>query len=59
VLDLAAEHDVVAKSGAFYKYNDENIGQGREAAKQFLKDNPKILAEIDKKVREAMKKDDD
>jgi len=59
VLDLAAEHEVVAKSGAFYKYNDETIGQGREAAKQFLKDNPKILAEIDKKVREVMKKDEE
>ena len=59
VLDLAAAHDVVAKSGAFYKYNDENIGQGREAAKQYLKDNPKVLAEIDKKVREVMKEDKD
>ncbi|MDR1969790.1 MAG: recombinase RecA [Candidatus Nomurabacteria bacterium] len=59
VLDLAATHDVVVKSGAFYKYGDENIGQGREAAKQFLKDNPKILAEIDKKVREVVKKDEE
>jgi recombination protein RecA len=59
VLDLAAAHDVVAKSGAFYKYNDETIGQGREAAKQYLKDNPKVLAEIDKKVREVVKKEDE
>ena len=59
VLDLAAMHDVVAKSGAFYKYNDETIGQGREAAKQYLKDNPKVLAEVDKKVREIVKKEDD
>jgi recombination protein RecA len=59
VLDLATEHDVVGKSGAFYKYNDETIGQGREAAKQYLKDNPKILAEIGKKVREKLKKEDD
>ena len=58
VLDLAAENDVVAKSGAFYKYNDATIGQGREAAKQYLKDNPEILAEIDAKVREKLKKDD-
>lgn len=55
VLDLAAEHDVVAKAGAFYKYNDATIGQGREAAKQYLKENPKVLAEIDKKVREKLK----
>ncbi|MCL2173781.1 recombinase RecA [Candidatus Saccharibacteria bacterium] len=59
VLDLAATHEVVAKSGAFYKYGDETIGQGREAAKQYLKDNPKILAEIDKKVREIMKKEEE
>jgi recombination protein RecA len=59
VLDLAAVHDVVAKAGAFYKYNDETIGQGREAAKQYLKDNPKILAEISKKVRDKVKIDED
>jgi len=59
VLDLAVVHDVVAKNGAFFKYNDETIGQGREAAKQYLKDNPKILAEIDKKVRAVVKKDDE
>jgi recombination protein RecA len=51
VLDLAVEKDVVQKSGAFYKYNDENIGQGREAAKQFLKDKPAALKEIEQKVR--------
>lgn len=55
VLDLATTHDIVGKAGAFYKYNDETIGQGREAAKQYLKDNPKILAEIDKKVRDKLK----
>lgn len=55
-LDLAVANDIVAKSGAFYKYNDETIGQGREAAKQYLADNPKVLAELDKKVREAVKK---
>ena len=59
VLDLAAENDVVAKSGAFYKYNDATIGQGREAAKQYLKDNPEILAEIDAKVREKLKKEEE
>ena len=59
VLDLAALHDVIQKSGAFYKYGDENIGQGREAAKQYLKDNPKVLAEIDKKVRNKLKTEDE
>lgn len=55
VLDLAVTHDVVQKSGAFYKYNGETIGQGREAAKKYLKANPDKLAEIDGKVRDQIK----
>ena len=54
VLDLAVMHDIVQKSGAFYKYNDETIGQGREAVKKYLKDNPDKLAEIDGKVRQSV-----
>lgn len=50
-LDLATQYEIVAKSGAFYKYNDEVIGQGRDAAKKYLKDNPKVLTELDKAVR--------
>jgi recombination protein RecA len=52
VLDLAANENIVIKSGAWYAYNDAKIGQGRENAKTFLKDNPVIFAEIEKKVRE-------
>ena len=44
----------MAKSGAFYKYNDQNIGQGRENAKRYLKDNPEIMEEIEKKVRSIL-----
>src|SRR5690606_25934927 len=51
VLDLAAQHNVVGKSGAWYDYKDGKIGQGREAVKQYLKDNPKVLGEIEKEVR--------
>ncbi|OYX43907.1 recombinase RecA [Candidatus Saccharibacteria bacterium 32-49-12] len=51
VLDLAVQHGVVGKSGAWFDYNDAKIGQGREASKQYLADHPEILAEIDKKVR--------
>ena len=54
ILDLAVENEVVAKSGAFYKYNDQNIGQGRENAKRYLKDNPEIMEEIEKKVRSIL-----
>lgn len=51
ILDLAVQHEIVAKAGAFFKYNDETIGQGRDKAKEYLKSNPKVLVEIDKKVR--------
>ena len=51
IIDLAVEHEVLGKSGAFYKYNDQNIGQGRENAKRYLLENPDIMAEIDTKVR--------
>ncbi|USN96793.1 MAG: recombinase RecA [Candidatus Nomurabacteria bacterium] len=54
VLDLAVQHEVVGKSGAWFDYNGEKIGQGREAVKTFLKANPKVLDEIDKKVREKV-----
>lgn len=52
VLDLAATFKVVQKSGAWYSYNEERIGQGRDNAKTFLDENPEILAEIEKIVRE-------
>ncbi|MDE6686152.1 MAG: DNA recombination/repair protein RecA, partial [Lachnospiraceae bacterium] len=52
LLDLAAEIDVINKSGAWYAYQGNKIGQGRENAKIFLKDNPEICAEVDRKVRE-------
>ena len=51
ILDLAAECNVVNKSGAWYSYNGERIGQGRENVKIFLKDHPEICEEIEKKVR--------
>ena len=52
ILDLAADAGIVNKSGAWYAYNDEKIGQGRENAKLYLKSNPEILKEIDEAVRE-------
>ncbi len=51
ILDLAADIDVVNKSGAWYAYNGEKIGQGRENAKQYLASNPEICSEIEAKVR--------
>ena len=52
ILDLAANSGVVVKSGAWYAYKDAKIGQGRENAKQFLRDNPEACREIEMKVRE-------
>ncbi|MDZ7786467.1 MAG: recombinase RecA [Candidatus Saccharibacteria bacterium] len=56
VLDLAVKHEIVEKAGAWYSYKDEKIGQGREATKGYLEENPKVLKELDKKVREAAAK---
>lgn len=53
VLDLATELDIIQKSGAWYSYGDERLGQGRENAKEFLKANPDLTEEIELKVREA------
>ena len=52
VLDLGVELDIVEKSGAWYSYNGERIGQGREKAREFLCENPDVLAAIEAKVRE-------
>lgn len=51
VLDLAVQHGIVGKAGAWFDYNDAKIGQGREASKTYLKENPAVLAEIEAKVR--------
>jgi recombination protein RecA len=52
VLDLGAAIDVVSKSGTWYSYGDERLGQGKETARMFLQNNPTITREIDKKIRE-------
>lgn len=50
VVDMATELDIINKSGSWYSYNGEKIGQGREAVKEFLKNNPDILKEIEENV---------
>jgi recombination protein RecA len=52
VLDVAVNNDIVLKSGAWFSYGDTRIGQGRENSKQYLKDNPELLKELDDKIRE-------
>jgi recombination protein RecA len=54
LVDLAAEAGVIEKSGAWYAYNGQRIGQGRENTKMFLKDNPALMTEIEAKVKEAL-----
>ena len=51
VLDIAAEAGIIDKSGAWYSYNGQKIGQGRENAKMYLKDNPALMAEVEEKVK--------
>ncbi|MBR6168592.1 recombinase RecA [Candidatus Saccharibacteria bacterium] len=59
VLDLSVQYGVVEKAGAFFKYNGETLGQGREAVKRLFKEKPELMAEIEAKVREAAKTDED
>ena len=51
IIDLGVQADIIDKSGAWYSYKDEKIGQGRENTKQFLKDNPEMLDEIESRIR--------
>ena len=54
ILDLATDIDLVRKSGSWYSYNEDRIGQGRDNAKIFLKENPDITAELEKKIKETL-----
>ena len=51
IIDLALQHQIFEKSGSWISYQDEKIGQGRDAARMFLKENPKLLGEIEQKLR--------
>ena len=51
ILDIAANLDIINKSGAWFSYNGQKLAQGRDNAKQFLKENPALMEEVEKKVR--------
>jgi recombination protein RecA len=51
LLDLGVEYDILAKRGAYYRYNEDIVGQGREASKEYLRQNSELAAEIDRLVR--------
>ena len=55
ILDLAVNNDIINKSGAWFSYNDEKLGQGRENVKEFMKQNPNFTQEIENKIREVLK----
>ena len=54
IIDMGVDFDIIGKSGAWYSYDDAKIAQGRESAKQFLRDNPEVAAEIEAKIREKL-----
>ena len=56
-VDLGVKYGIVGKAGAWFDYNDVKIGQGREASKKYLAENPKIMEEIIKKVKAAAKEE--
>ncbi|MCR5398683.1 MAG: recombinase RecA [Lachnospiraceae bacterium] len=59
ILDLASDHDIIVKSGAWYAYEGNKIGQGRENAKQYLEEHPDVCSEVENKVRDLFGLDTD
>jgi recombination protein RecA len=55
ILDIGVEYEIVKKSGSWFSYGDTKLGQGRDAVKLLLKDNPELLEELEIKIREALK----
>lgn len=55
ILDLGVEYEIIKKSGSWFSYGDTKLGQGRDAVKTLLKDNPELLEELDNKINEALK----
>ena len=58
LLDLALQFDLIQKTGSWFSYRDEKIGQGKENAKDYLKKNPEVYAELEKAIREKMQNAD-
>jgi len=54
IVDMGTDLDIIAKSGAWYSYNDQRLGQGRENVRDYLKQHPEVAAEIEKKIRDAL-----
>jgi recombination protein RecA len=56
IIDLGVERNIIKKSGSWFSYNDTKLGQGRDAVKQLLLDNPELSEELEAKVREVLAK---
>ncbi|HCQ30073.1 MAG TPA: DNA recombination/repair protein RecA, partial [Flavobacteriales bacterium] len=54
ILDLGVEHNIINKAGSWFSYGDTKLGQGREAVKELLADNPELLQELETKIREVL-----
>ena len=52
ILDIAVDHDIIKKSGSWFSYQDTKLGQGRDAVKSLIKDNPELMEELEQKIRE-------
>ncbi len=57
VIDLGVDHDVIKKAGSWFSYGDTKLGQGRDAVKQLLEDNPELMEELEQKIVEALNKE--
>ena len=55
IMDMGVQYDIIAKSGSFFSYNGNKIAQGREKLRNYLRENPEVMAEIDEKIRNAAK----
>jgi recombination protein RecA len=55
IIDMGTELGIINKSGSWYSYNDDKLGQGRESVKQLMLDNPELAADIEAKIREKIK----
>ena len=58
ILDIAVEHDIIKKSGSWFSYEDTKLGQGRDAVKSLIKDNPDLMDELEEKVRSKVNETD-
>jgi len=55
ILDLAVEFEIIKKSGSWFSYGETKLGQGRDAVKVLIKDNPELMDELEQKIKETIK----